>query len=192
MAKRHLFLIRNGQYVRDETTGAGPLTPLGREQARLTAQAMRDLSIDALDCSPYQQVLETTDIFSAGLQLDAHQNHLLRQYDSIQDMKQRTLTRAMLFAAHEDQRKQLQAAYEVYFQPPAPDAPADQSQIIVCHANIIRDLICYALGVNPASWAHMVINHCGISVTSIDANGELELVAYNDTNHLPDDFITEA
>ena len=64
MARRTIFLIRHGQYQRikpDESDGDltmaqankldGGLTPLGIEQAKLTAQRLSSYPISAIHCS---------------------------------------------------------------------------------------------------------------------------------------------
>lgn len=186
MPRRYLYLIRNGHYAREDQ-GDGSLTELGQRQVQLTAQALHGFPFRNLSYSPHQQVRETATIFAQRFQIPSQETELLRQYD--EQMKFGTLSRSMLMNAHAVQQQQLEAAVQHFIVPP-PDE--DWQEIIVCHANIIRDLICRALGVNPATWAHMLINHCGISCLSVDEQGTVELLSYNDVNHLPDNLHTES
>ena len=63
----------------------------------------------------------------------------------------------------------------------------DRYRIIVCHANVIRWFVCQALGVNPeGTWGRMRCNHCSITEISVDAQGNLQLGAFNQLGHLPE------
>jgi len=182
---RNLYLIRNAQYL----DNAENLTEQGQRQAILTAQAMRHLTLYALDCSPYPQVVETAKIIAEPHNnIRVKQTSLLRQYDSLRDIKMRTSEIFFTEDGIDLQRTQLEIAYQTYFYPP--NELEDTHEILICHANIIRDLICRAIGVNPVTWAHMMINHCGISVMTIDELGDAHLLEYNETRHLPDSLRT--
>ncbi|MCS6836316.1 MAG: histidine phosphatase family protein [Anaerolineae bacterium] len=189
MTKRFLYLIRNGHYARHDG-GEGPLTEIGQRQVSVTIQALRGFPFMALYHSPHLQVEQTALAFAQAFGLDARSTDLLRQYDD--QIKFSTLTRNMLMNALQAQHDQIENAYETFVVPPC---DSDEHIILVCHANIIRDLICRALNVNPSSWAHMLINHCGISCLSVEAvpdgRTRVELLSYNDVNHLPDSLHTE-
>jgi len=185
MAKRFLYLIRNGHHARQDD-GEGPLTAIGQRQVAITVQALRGFPFEALYYSPHLQVEQTAQAFAQAFNLEAQQTNLLRQYDD--QTKFSTLTRNMLMSAFQAQHDQIEDAHATFVV--SPSGEAEQHILLVCHANIIRDLICRALNVSPASWAHMLINHCGISCLSIEAD-HVELLSYNDVNHLPDSLQTE-
>lgn len=190
MARRFLYLIRNGHHARQDD-GEGPLTEIGQRQVAITIQALRGFPFAALYYSPHLQVRQTAFAFAQSFGLDAQNTDLLRQYDD--QTKFSTLTRNMLMSALQAQRDQIENAHAAFVVPPPGNL--DEHILLVCHANIIRDLICRALNVNPASWAHMLINHCGISCLSVaavpDGGAHVELLSYNDVNHLPDSLQTE-
>ncbi len=183
MQKRYLYLIRNAQYEREGDTQEGNLTAGGEEQRLRTARALRHLPIQTVHCSSYYQVRQTAQSLADAFGIPVQETPLLRQYDTFA-MSDGTLSRAQLMHAADSQQQQLEAASVVFIQPPP--AYDDIHEAIVCHANILRDLICGALGVSSSSWAHMVINNCGISCLAIDVTLNVELLTYNDVNHLPD------
>jgi serine/threonine-protein phosphatase PGAM5 len=187
MPRRYLYLIRNGHYAREDE-GDGSLTEFGKRQVQLTTQALQGFPFRAIHYSPHQQVRETALAFAQAFQISDYETELLRQYN--EQLKFGTLSRSMLMTAHTVQQQQLDAAVLQFITPP--DSDQDWQEIIVCHANIIRDLICKALGVNPSTWAHMLINHCGISCLSVDEQATVELLSYNDVNHLPNSLHTES
>jgi serine/threonine-protein phosphatase PGAM5 len=190
MAKRFLYLIRNGHHARRDD-GEGPLTEIGQRQVAITIQALRGFPFAALYYSPHLQVEQTALAFAQAFKLPAQPTELLRQYDD--QTKFSTLTRNMLMSALQAQHDQIESAHAAFVVPPLVEM--DEHVVLICHANIIRDLICRALNVSPSSWAHMLINHCGISCLSVEAlpNGgaHVELLSYNDVNHLPDSLQTE-
>lgn len=188
MPKRFIYLIRNGHYETDDRTAGGSLSSIGRQQARLTQQALKHFPVQVVHCSPYPQVIETAETISrAYTNAPVKQTDILKQYVGA-DMLNDTLSKENVIDALANQKQQLGMAYGRFFQPVE---EADRHEIIVCHANIIRDLICLALGVRPESWAHMIIHHCGISSVSIAEDGTSELLDYNNVNHLPDALQTE-
>ena len=193
MGQKIVYLIRNGQYDRDNVDPidetSAPLTKTGREQAALTAQAIQDLPIESFVHSPYQQMIETVDILARPFgEIERDESRLLRQYDSLTQMPDSTLHPDVVRLMAESQKKQLDQAFATFF---SPAEDGDEQIILVCHGNIIRDLVCRAIGVNPESWAHMMIHNCGISSVVVSPNQQMELVGFNDTTHLPDALKTE-
>ena len=70
-----LYLVRHGQSVANVTWEFSykrvdpPLTELGVQQARLTAEHLRSIQVDALYASPMLRALQTAEIFAAALGL---------------------------------------------------------------------------------------------------------------------------
>lgn len=186
MASRYLFLIRNGQYADGDDGMGAPLTEIGQKQARLTALALRDFHIHAVYSSPHIQVIETAEIIATPHNIRPQQTKILRQYET-PPMDGDTLHPDVIRRLFSAQRQQIEDAYQAFFRPSADEITHD---IIVCHGTLIRDLICRALNVNSEAWAHMLINHCGISAVQIDDSGDMRLVNYNDVHHLPDNLRT--
>jgi len=192
MAKRVLYLIRNGEYDRnamDEDFNA-PLTERGIEQAKRTARAIKDLPITAIFTSPHEQTGAT-----AGILHDTLTSATFEASDELQQYRSssvgRTFTREMLEKAMNDpdsNEAQIEDAFNRFFRP-ATDV--DIHEVMVCHGNIILDLVCHATGVNPEVWSHMLINNCAINIIAIESADDMQLVAFNDVRHLPDNMRTE-
>jgi len=187
MGKRIIYLIRNAQYDRENNLQM-PLTPIGIQQAQYTGQALSNLHIDAIYYSPYTQMYQTTQVVNRQLRVDIHDNAQLKQYEDEQQQDIATFTREMLMAGNDRQQQQITAIYDSFFHNTQAD---DLRLVLIAHGNIIRDLICYAIGVNPATWQHMLIHNCGISSVAISVDGSVEMLAYNETKHLPQNLLTE-
>src|ERR1051325_1254471 len=57
------------------------LTSLGREQAKILAENLRDVSIEAIFCSPVFRARETADILAASFGTPCQITEALREYD---------------------------------------------------------------------------------------------------------------
>ena len=69
-----------------------------------------------------------------------------------------------------------------YFLP----ARSDQEvEIIVSHGNMIRYLICRAMGVPARCWVDLDIRNCSIAEVRISVDGGRRVYSHNDTGHLP-------
>lgn len=190
MPKRVLYLIRNGEYDRsaiDEEYNA-PLTARGIDQAQRTANALKGLPIENIYTSPREQTGQTANILHESLPETGFYSHDdLKQHDNANVTQ--TFTREMMMRAMESNTdSQTEQAYNTFFQPPDEE---DIHEVLVSHGDIILDLVCFATGVNPDSWSHMLINNCAINIITIESNGQTSLVAFNDVRHLPDKLRTE-
>ena len=79
-------------------------------------------------------------------------------------------------------------AFDMFFQPSNNGA---DNLALVCHGNIIRYLVCRALDINPDKWSDMYINHCSLTSILVEPNGNIVLMSYNETGHLPKHMTTE-
>jgi serine/threonine-protein phosphatase PGAM5 len=58
--------------------------------------------------------------------------------------------------------------------------------LIVCHGNIIRYMICRALGIDTLNWVKLDICQGALSVISYHKKRKaLEVVSHNDAGHIP-------
>jgi broad specificity phosphatase PhoE len=198
---RTILLVRHGDYQLDEIqklernltleqhyelhAKEGGLTPTGIKQAKLTAERLKPLPIDAIHCSSLRRTSETAKLIA-------------KEFPKIQIQKSSLLWECVPsipkdFAQHEHFRyisetdvgqwkRQADEAFERYFKSAR---RTDRREIIVSHANLIRYLVCRALHVQVDAWFNMCIDNCGISEIRIDPDHRMRLVSYNDVGHLP-------
>ena len=79
-------------------------------------------------------------------------------------------------------RNRADRAFTRYFRPPG---RRDACDVLVCHGNVIRYLVCRSLKLDGFPWWSLGTFHCGITLIRITSEGETILDAYNDTGHLP-------
>ena len=191
MALRTLYLIRHGQH-HSETFVDDPLgthlTPMGQEQALLTAYRLRELAVQKIHFSSMYRTAETAlriaDIL-CELNPDVKLHHSKGLWECIPIVPDKLAEDfGIMYSAQElaSGGKHARKVFNRYFKRALGE---DKTEIIVTHGNLIRYLVLRALQVSPQAWINMEINNCGISQVVIEADGEMKLISYNDVGHLP-------
>jgi serine/threonine-protein phosphatase PGAM5 len=198
MTLRTLYLIRHGQYeTGDPHRDGGSLTPLGNKQAQYVAKAFAQIPVHTIYASTMLRAVETANIIAKTIEMSYQTTELLRE--AIPSIPPRIAEQILALMkndpnlTHEsihEERKRADAAFEHFFTAAAENAQPI-NELLVCHGNILRYLICRAIDINVDTWAKMNINHCGISSISIDSQGRMRLVTHNETRHLPIQYITD-
>ena len=179
MPKKLVILLRHGEYDTSPTS-MFQLTARGREQARVSAQALASVSFDAAFSSTMTRAIETAEVVTEELKVPFSRSRLL-----IEGMPTRVATIPSTPAQVREDRDRMHRAFEKFFQP----SKKERTELVVCHGNLIRFIMTRALGVQPAVWARFVSNHCGITRILVREHG-LRVVSYNETMHLPVGLVT--
>ena len=185
-AARDIILVRHGNYVEDarvdERIGPG-LSPLGVAQARLAGARLAGLPtrFDAMLVSPMQRARDTAAIIS--------EEFPGRHFEVVQDLAECTPpTRRTEITADEAPgelaacKARLDRVFATYFHPAAGDA---QTDLIVCHGNVIRYLVTRALGVDTSAWLEMSVGNASITHIRVEADGRYKVISVGDVGHLP-------
>lgn len=181
---RTVVLIRHGEYDHeDDSVDEGRLDTLGRQQARLVAERLDALPIefDSIQASTLNRARETGEIIARWFpELE------LRLYDDIRECTMPTRRADIMDELEPGEAEAcevtLEGAFERIFRP-APDD--DQYDIVVCHGNIIRWVVCKVLEVDPLAWLQMSIANCSITVVQVRQDGSMKLVSFADSGHIP-------
>lgn len=201
MSKRYLYLIRHGQYVVTPELPHGKLTHLGQLQAEHTGKHLLDVPITKIYSSSMSRAVETAELIAENFHLPegVQQSDSLRE--CVPSLPLRLEAQIRHYAAHapdfdlEDiivHRMQADEAYERYFRPPDNPYLPDSHELLVCHGNLIRYLVCRVLNTTLDAWANLYIIHCSISLIRVDDSGLTTLMYYNNAEHLPNKMRTEA
>jgi serine/threonine-protein phosphatase PGAM5 len=183
---RTLILIRHGVYdetdPRDAEVGKA-LLPEGREQARLTGARLAawPARIDLLHASTMTRARETAEIIAQSLPgLQPAPDRDLRECEPPGN---RERAMAGLETGDADScAARLDADFARYFRP-SPER--DSTEVLVCHGNVIRWLVCRALGADPKLWLGMSLANCSLTVIQVRPNGSRKITAVGDRGHLP-------
>lgn len=201
MTTHTLFFIRHGQYEHLEYAGPdtrltldqinaldGGLTPIGQEQAALTAARFRGRPIAAILCSTLPRAMETAHIIAGAFE-DVEPACSQRLWECIPSVPAEFAEHFSEVSADDIAQGRARAAkvYEHYFHPADSE---DVQEIVVAHGNLIRYLVCRALHVTVDAWLYMYTHHCGVTEFIVRSDGSVRLVSYNDVGHLPARLVT--
>ncbi len=180
MGTRTLFFVRHGQY---DTSDGGRLTPLGREQASATGRFLTRHAFDAVWASTLPRAKETASILG-GILANAKRVRCSRllcegMYTKVEGYELSAAERA-------GDRTRADRAFEMLFK----KSRTDRTELVVCHGNLIRYLVCRAIDVPFARWMRMTSHHCAITRVLVRASGSIRLCSYNETGHLPAELVT--
>jgi serine/threonine-protein phosphatase PGAM5 len=192
-AARTIVLVRHGYYVPDpkvdERTGPH-LAPIGVAQAHLVGARLAGLPtrFDAMVVSPVQRARDT----AATIASDFPGRH----FDVDSDLAECTPpTRRKDIMAHEKPKDlaackaQLDRVFARYFQPAVGH---DQTDLLVCHGDVICYLVTRALGVDTRAWLEMSVGNASITEIRVEADGSFKVIAVGDVGHLPPNLHTGA
>ncbi|XP_010128049.1 PREDICTED: serine/threonine-protein phosphatase PGAM5, mitochondrial [Chlamydotis macqueenii] len=192
-ATRHIFLIRHSQYNLDGRADKDrTLTALGREQAELTGQRLASLGLkfDQIIHSSMTRATETTEIISKHLPgVKKISTDLLREGAPIEPDPPVSHWKPEAVQYYEDGAR-IEAAFRNFIHRADAKQEEDSYEIFVCHANVIRYIVCRALQFPPEGWLRMSLNNGSITHLVIRPNGRVALRTLGDTGFMPPDKIT--
>lgn len=179
MATRTILFLRHGQY---DAENRGLLTPLGREQARLTAHYLAGYTFDLVWSSTLPRAKETADIVTTHLGgMRVRHTGLLREglYTKVEGYD-------IPVSERRADRARADAAYAKIVR----TSRAERTELVVCHGNLIRYFMCRALHTPVSKWLRMTTSHCGLTKVVVRDTGAVRVVSYNETSHLPMKLVT--
>ncbi|KAG8035442.1 hypothetical protein G9C98_006888 [Cotesia typhae] len=172
-AARHLLLIRHGQYnLNGSTDTQRILTELGRNQADCTGKRLQHLALpySLIVRSTMTRAQETAKIIETSLpNVPVVDDSLLVEGCPILPEPPFGGWRPGIQYFQDGPR--IEAAFRKYFHRASPKQEKDSYTIIVCHANVIRYLVCRALQFPPEAWSRLSLKHASITWISIQPSG---------------------
>ena len=185
MASEHLVhFIRHGQFAVDTPDGVpvdGPLTTLGRRQARRIANRLREYAVAAVYSSDLRRARKTASIVAKPLGLSITALPMLRE-----TIPTHVPGLRIPLAERRAGNERIDAAVARFLARP----PRSGDTVVVGHGNFIRAVVCRILETPVTKWQQPVICHCGITSFRFREDGQVRLQCYNDTGHLPSELRT--
>jgi serine/threonine-protein phosphatase PGAM5 len=179
-AARTLYLMRHGAYDNEAArTVDGPgLVPLGIAQARLTAARLQALpnTPKTILASSMLRARQTAAVLHESLPQVP-----IETTDALRECTPSIAGRDGADAAHACEQR-LDAAYTQYF---VPAAGTEETDVLVCHGNVIRYFVMKALAVDATHWLQMTVGNASITVIRVEANGAIHVLSVGDVGHLP-------
>ncbi|KAF5923855.1 hypothetical protein HPG69_007486, partial [Diceros bicornis minor] len=194
-ATRHIFLIRHSQYHVDASLEKDrTLTPLGREQAELTGLRLASLGLkfNKIVHSSMTRAIETTDIISKHLPgVRKVSTDLLREGAPIEPDPPVSHWKPEAVQYYEDGAR-IEAAFRNYIHRADAKQQEDSYEIFICHANVIRYIVCRALQFPPEGWLRLSLNNGSITHLVVRPDGRVALRTLGDTGFMPPDKISRS
>ncbi|XP_044296928.1 serine/threonine-protein phosphatase PGAM5, mitochondrial isoform X2 [Varanus komodoensis] len=191
-ATRHIFLIRHSQYNTDGRHDKDRnLTQLGREQAELTGKRLASLGLkfDKIVHSSMTRATETTNIISKHLPgVKKQSTDLLCEGAPIEPNPPSAHWKPE--AVYYEDGARIEAAFRNYIHRADVKQEEDSYEIFVCHANVIRYIVCRALQFPPEGWLRITLNNGSITLLVIRPSGRVALRMLGDTGFMPPEKIT--
>ncbi|XP_055980986.1 serine/threonine-protein phosphatase PGAM5, mitochondrial-like [Sorex fumeus] len=194
-ASRHIFLIRHSQYHKDaDLEKDRTLTALGRQQAELTGRRLASLGLrfSQIVHSSMTRAIETTDIISKHLPgVQTASTDLLREGFPVEPDPPEPRSESEAARLSKD-RARLEAAFQNYIHRADSQQLEDSYEIFICHANVIRYLVCRALQFPPEGWCRLSVRNGSITHLLVRPNGRVVLWTLGDTGFMPPNIVTRS
>jgi probable phosphoglycerate mutase len=180
VANRFLYLARHGAAIDD-----GVLSDVGRQQAALLGERLKDVALSAIHHGPLPRARETASLVATcAPHVPVHSSELLGDY--IPAMPERGVLPAALINSYSPTDLAqgpiwAAAAIERHAVP----AEEDTHELIVTHNFLIAWFVRHALGAPPARWVGLNQGNCALTVILYRPHRPPSLLVFNDMTHLP-------
>ncbi|XP_054276833.1 serine/threonine-protein phosphatase Pgam5, mitochondrial-like isoform X2 [Macrosteles quadrilineatus] len=192
-AKRHIILIRHGQYNLDGKSDVEKfLTPIGKEQAAMTGKRLKELghNYTHLTVSTMTRAKETASIIQGFLPSSVKVTHcsMLEEGAPIPPEPPVGDWRPEPHFFQDGAR--IEAAFREHIHRASPKQKEDSYEVIVCHGNVIRFFLCRVLQFPADAWLRISLRHASLSILTILPSGRVVLRSVGDTGHFPPQLLT--
>jgi serine/threonine-protein phosphatase PGAM5 len=197
----HVLLLRHAQYeMGSHADTERVLTPLGVRQAEMAAARLhfvngategfyRKFVLDTMVTSGLTRAIQTADIIAPLLPIAKRtvQPDLNEGRPCLPEPP--PSHHARYDNKHADGER-IERAFRALCTRPPPTQTSDTYEVVVCHANVIRYVVCRALQLPPEAWLRLSLPHSSITHLVFRANGDVSLKALGDAGHLPPHLVT--
>lgn len=192
-AARTIVLVRHGYYLPDVHADKrlGPhLAPIGVAQAHLAGARLAGLPtrFDNMYVSPVQRARDTAAVIAGDFPG--------RHFEVVDDLAECTppTWRTKVIAGEKPAelaacKAQFDRLFARYFKPASGH---DETDLMVCHGNVIRNMVVRALGVYPQAWLEMSVGNASITRIRVEADGKFKVISVGDVGHIPPNLRTGA
>lgn len=183
MASRFLYLVRHGEAI-DE----GVLSDVGRQQAHLIGERLKDVPFSAIHHSPLPRAAETARLMAEHLSgVPTYPSDVVGDYlPSAPDRVLLPEPYAEIVDSYSPEEvaegaELAAAALERYAVP----AEEDTHELVVTHNFLIGWFVARALEAPDRRWLGMNQCNCGLTVILYRPGRPAALMCFNDVGHLP-------
>lgn len=198
---RHIFLVRHAQYnVDGGNDAARTLTELGEQQAKLlgprlaaihtaTTGAYKKVSWRTLESSNLTRAVQTADLLAPWLPGTTRSRDAMLN-EGRPCLPEPAPRHSASYTNRNGDSERIEGAYRKICAAPPASQKTDTHELVVCHANVIRYVVCRALQLPPEAWLRLSLPHASITHIVVRPNGDVSLRMLGDSGHLPPDMVS--
>lgn len=176
MGYRLLHFVRHGQYTDEQGPDFGHLTARGIRQTEYLARQLGKLAFDQVHSSDLPRALQTAAIISDKLAAGPVKvTRALREVLPAGVMGMRVSRKTITQA-----RTQVDTLFRTLLRP----SRQPRHEVVVCHGNLIRTILCRLTGAPPKGFVNYLFHHTGVMRVVVFPNG-IRVLSVNDVHHLP-------
>lgn len=187
-ASRHIWLVRHGQYENDPKLDDrdAVLTKLGREQASLTGMRLKTLGVkfDQIVNSTMTRAKQTADLITQHVSGPREVSELLCEGAPCPPEPPHPNWAPSDSEFFQDSAV-IEAGFRKFFHRARVEQKHDSNILLVCHANVIRYMVCRALQLQPEAWCRLTLRHGSITKITIFPDGDVVLTTCGDAGYMP-------
>ena len=86
-------------------------------------------------------------------------------------------------------KAQFDRLFARYFKPASGN---ERTELMVCHGNVICNMVVRALGVEPKAWLEMSVGNASVTRIRVEADGRFKVISVGDVGHIPPNLRTGA
>lgn len=195
-ASRHLIFIRHGQYNLEGVSDSERyLTQLGREQASLTGDRLKQLNL------PYSRIVYSTMTRAAETA-----RIIIERLDNVEEVEHCDLLREGAPVPPEppigswkpEMHKfyadgaRIEAAFRKYVHRAPTSQEKDSYEVFVCHANVIRYFVCRALQLPPEAWLRMTLHNGSMTHIVVRPDGRVGMWHLGECGYMPPEKLSRS
>ena len=153
------------------------------------APADSAFSLDKLLSSELTRAIQTADVIAPALPAAARSSDATLN-EGRPCLPEPPPKHASHYTNRNGDSERIESAYRLICAQPAADMRADTHEVVVCHANVIRYVVCRALQLPPEAWLRISLPHASLTHLVIRPNGDVSLRMLGDVGHLPSAMVT--
>lgn len=188
-ASRHLIFVRHGQYnLHAASDQDRTLTRLGRDQAALTGERLKELGLpySRFVYSTMTRATETANIIreKIGDVEEIDNCDLLREGAPVPPEPPLGSWKPEMHKFYTDGAR-IEAAFRKYVHRAPPNQEKDSYEVFVCHANVIRYFVCRALQLPPEAWLRISLHNGSLTHLVVRPDGRVALWHLGECGYMP-------
>lgn len=186
-ARRHVILIRHGQFNKDGLTEKQKyLTELGESQASLTGTKLAEMNLPltSIIFSNLTHATEATArIISERLpKVPVFNDEMI--HDCIPCEADPPGSKSYPEQVYFTDGARIEAAFRKYFHRADASQKEDSYEVIICHSNVIRYFVCRALQFPPKAYLRLSMKHGSMTWLTIYPDGNTRIKCLGEAGHL--------